>query len=513
MHLNRRDFLNLTAGLTAAGFAGKTIYGFVPAHNWEGYNFGKGPVVKDRLNQGPFPMYPPEEVVPGSHVVMATTSSQKVLNNFGMGLVTYVCDEAGPPQKEGIAVEQLIEELAALDLTQKLYVRLDWKDIQSKPGDLAFCPHWKAAFKAAERYNKRVGFRIQLMNPVIPGHAVPDFVAEKVDFVKLGKTRRIGYPNKVHYVPRYDDPYFMDAFRDLDTMLADLYNGHSLVEYVDTCMYGFWGEGHTWPFQGNPFPDYVTAEKTFITMFQQQVQNWTKTPLVTNTQPDYSRVGNSEILDRTIRSNNWIRTDTIYIENRQIEALSNRPLWAAAVIEKGMSDGSKESLDLMEGVPGIDRIISHVMDLGANYYSLWNWHRIRADRILNYYKQYPDMIDLLARKIGYRVRPSWIWKFDKAGHQGLVLGMVNDGIAPVPGVLCLTVYNDDRSVQVSGCLDPGYPKPRGVRQAQLILPKGVDWKGLKVKAEIEVKHKLYPVEWACREKVNENGSLTLSPII
>lgn len=95
----------------------------------------------------------------------------------------------------------------------------------------------------------------------------------------------------------------------------------------------------------------------------------------------------------------------------------------------------------------------------------------------------------------------------------MVLGMVNDGIAPVPGVLCLTVYNDDRSVQVSGCLDPGYPKPRGVRQAQLILPKGVDWKGLKVKAEIEVKHKLYPVEWACREKVNENGSLTLSPII
>ena len=42
-------------------------------------------------------------------------------------------------------------------------------------------------------------------------------------------------------------------------------------------------------------------------------------------------------------------------------------------------------------------------------------------------------------------------------------------------------------VNVSGCLDPGYPKPTGVRQAMFILPKDVDWKGLKVKAELEVK--------------------------
>jgi len=513
MRLYRRDFLSLAASMTAAGFVSKSLYGFVPEHNWEKYDFGGGPKVKDRLNQGPFPTYPPEQVVPGSDVVMATTPSQRVLNNFGMGLVTYVCDEAGPPKKTGVSVEELIDELAALDLTHKLYIRLDWKDIQSKPGNLNFCPHWDAAFKSAKKYNKKIGFRIQLMNPEIPGHAIPDFVAEKIDFVKLGKTDKIGYPNKIHYAPRYDNPYFLDAFKDLDKMLADLYNDSSLVEYVDTCMYGFWGEGHTWPFQGNPFPDYITAEKTFVTMFEHQAQNWTKTPLVTNTQPDYSQVGNSEILDRTIRSNNWIRTDTIYIENTQIEALSNRPAWVSAVIENGISDGTKESLNLINGVSGTDRIISHVMDLGANYYSIWNWHRIRADRILNYYKQFPDMINLLARKIGYRVRPSWIWKFEKDGHQGLVFGMVNDGIAPVPGILRLTVYDDNKNILASGCLDAGYPKPQGVRQAQVILPKGIDWKGLKVKAEIEVKDKLYPVEWSCRENINEDGSLTLSPLI
>ena len=89
------------------------------------------------------------------------------------------------------------------------------------------------------------------------------------------------------------------------------------------------------------------------------------------------------------------------------------------------------------------------------------------------------------------------------------MGFVNDGIAGVPGILRITVFNDDGSVEVSGCLDPGYPKPTGVRQAMFMLPKGTDWKGLKVKAELEVKGELYPVEWACHQKLNDDGSLTL----
>jgi hypothetical protein len=90
------------------------------------------------------------------------------------------------------------------------------------------------------------------------------------------------------------------------------------------------------------------------------------------------------------------------------------------------------------------------------------------------------------------------------------MGFVNDGIAGVPGVLRVTVYNDDGSLRVSGCLDPGYPKPTGVRQAMFILPQGANWKGLKVKAELEVKGILYPVEWVCAQKLNDDGSLTLN---
>jgi hypothetical protein len=244
-------------------------------------------------------------------------------------------------------------------------------------------------------------------------------------------------------------------------------------------------------------------------MLQYQVSRWKKTPLLTNTQPDFSKVGNSELLDRTVRSGNWLRTDTIFIENEQIDALSNRPPWTGVSVEVGMSDGSPKTLKVDEGVSYTDNVVQHVQDVGANYFSLWNWHRIQADRVLAYYHQYPEAIDLLARRIGYRVRPSWIWTYEEGGYPGLIVGFTNDGIASVPGVLRVSVTTPDGRVIVGGSLDAGYPMPGKVRQAKFPLPKGMHWKGLRLKAEIEVKGQRYPVRWACRQQLNEDGSLTL----
>jgi hypothetical protein len=512
--MDRRNFLK-TGGAVAllSGLKSKEAEAFIPAHLWEQYDFGSGPPVKDRLNQGPFPMYKPEVVVPGSEVVMATTPSDNILNNYGMGLVVYVSGDLGPPNIPGESLEKSIEDLVKFPFVQKIYMRPDWRQIQKEPGKLEFPDYWKITFDLAKQYNKPVAFRIMTENPDVSYPGMPEFLMKKVPYVKLKGEWRTR-PNSVratkeHKMPRYDHPDYQVAFRELNALLADEFNENLLIEYMDTFMYGFWGEGHTWPFDGHSFPDDVTAEKTWIKMFETQLEFWTKTPLVTNTQPDYSRVGNSEILDLSVRTHNWIRTDTIFIENMQIEALSNRPPWLAAISEIGI-----RTLDRLSKDQGIDinaNIISHVIDLGANYWSVWNWHNIAARNILDYYEKYPDAIDHISRRIGYRVRPSWIWKFEKAGHQGLVLGMVNDGIAAVPGVLRLSLLSTDGKLYASGCLDPGYPKPQGVRQAMMILPEGIDWKGLKLKAELEVKDVIYPVEWACHQKTNDDGTLTLNP--
>ncbi len=515
--MKRRAFLQTAGGMSlAVGLTPRQASGIVPEHNWEKHDWGAGPEVKDRLYQGPFPQYPPETpVVPGSEVVMVTTPSREIVPNYGMGLTVYVSGDLGPPKVKGETLRKSIEDLVKLPFAQKIYIRPNWRDVQSRPGRLDFCEYWKITFDLARTYNKRVGFRIMLENPDAPGPGMPEFLLAKVPTVALKGKWPGGHADvrhtKIHRMPRYDHPAYQAAFRELNTLLADELNGNPLVEYMDTMMYGFWGEGHTWPYAGNPFPDNVVAEQTMKKMFETQLECWTKTPLATNTQPDFSAVGNSELLDRTIRSHNWIRTDTIFIENTQIEALANRPAWIAAICEVGMTTGDDQQLRMDEGVTRNEKIISHVADVGANYWSLWNWHNIAAEHILSYYEKFPDPIDGIARRIGYRVRPSWIWSFEKDGHPGLVLGMVNDGIAGVPGVLRLTVCSDDGTVHASGCLDPGYPKPHGVRQALLMLPPGTGWKGLKFKAELEVKGVRYPVHWACRQKTEPDGSLRLRP--
>jgi hypothetical protein len=492
--MRRRDFMK-------AGLVG-TAAAYVPPHNFDKYDFGSGPAVQNRLNQGPFPA----DVYPSWNVVMALTPSMEVVPNYGMGMVTYLCDEVGLQKSAGQSQEAALEALAKFSLGTKLYMRVNWKDVQTKPGSLQVSELWKTSFALARQYQKRIGFRIMISNPDIPGYALPDFLREKVPMVKLG-----AWQKREREEPRCDDPYFRSAFQELVGLLAAEYDGNTDVEYVDTCMYGFWGEGHTWPLEKNPYPDYATAENTLVKMYDWQNAQWKKTPLVTNTQPDFSKVGNAELVDRTVRGGNWLRTDTIFIENEQIEALSNRPAWTAAAIEVGISDGSAKSLRVDEGVPYSDNVVWHAHDVGANYFSLWNWHHISAAGLETYYGAHPTALDSLAKSMGYRVRPSWIWTYEDRGEPGLIIGFVNDGIAGVPGVLRLTVASESGQALSSGSLDAGYPLPGRVRQAQFPLPKGTAWQGLRLKAQLEVKGQHYPVRWACQQKLNADGSLTLRP--
>ena len=517
--MQRRDFLKSSALLAAtAGAAAKTAKADVPAHNWGKYDFGSGPKVTDRLNQGPFPQYPPTAIIPTDDVVMTTTPSDDVVPNYGKGLVTYITADSGTDEIKSDNIPQAIEDLVKFPLGQQLYIRPTWREVQPRPGKLQLPDYLKLVFDLAKKNDKRIGLRIQMCAPdYTHSAALPDFVLEKVSKVDLvlkdqsearSAKRYLENPHS-KYQPRYDDPFFQQAFADLVGELAAEFDGNPQIEFIDTFMYGFWGEGHTWPFANNPFPDYQTAERTWIRMMEVQIGNFKKTPLLTNTQPDFSRVGNSEMLDRSVRSNNWIRSDTIFIENEQIEALSNRPPWIAALLEQGIPGKPPDPATEIEGISPAENMISHVIDIGANYFSLWNFHQINARNLAAYYQAYPAAFDRINRRIGYRVRPSFIWSYEDTGYLGLIIGLANDGIAGVPGVLRLTVESKDGKVLQSGCVDPGYPLPGKIRQAQLVLPQGTQFEGLKLRAEIEVKGMRYPVRWACHQKLNDDGSLTL----
>jgi hypothetical protein len=502
-----------SAGLMPGGPAGFIASAGVPEHDWASYPWGSGPAVSDRLFQGPFSNYGADATAPGGDVVMATSPSAAIVPNYGMGLTVYVSGDTGPPRIPGQSLERSIEDLIALPFVQKVYLRPNWREVQSRPGRLDYPDWWRITFDVARHYDKRIGFRIMLENPDFPEPGMPEYLMSKVPYLPLrgewkGDRKEVRYRKK-HALPRYDDPVYQAAFRELNGLLAADLNGHPQIEYMDTMMYGFWGEGHSWPFEGNVFPSNLAAERTWSAMLDVQLSAWSKTPLVTNTQPDFNNVGNATMLDRTVRTSNWIRSDTIFIENQQIEALSNRPPWIAALSEVGMTRGTPDRIGMVDGITYNEQIIAHVLAVGANYWSVWNWHDEAADHVLSYYRKFPEPIDWIARRIGYRIYPAFLWAFQRDGATGLVVGLANDGVAAPPGVVRLSLLGESGQIEASGCVDPGYPRPTGIRQALLMLPNGVDWTGLKLKAELEVKGVRHPLRWACRQTLNEDGSLTL----
>jgi hypothetical protein len=379
--------------------------------------------------------------------------------------------------------------------------------VQNAPGKLQLHPVFGLTLDAAKRHNLRVAFRIQMSNTEgQPARlALPDFLQKQVPLVKIGKT----YGATSDFVePRYDHPKFQSAFKELNELLVDEFDDHPLMEFVDLMMYGFWGEGHTSNLP-NPFPDYLTATKTFLDMTKLQLDLWKKVPLAVNTQPDISSVGNREVQDLCVRAGCWLRSDSIVIEEPiQIEELANRPPWLATIMEDGYYRQYKVDRDYLPvdeaGINVLEKWMLHAIDLGANYWSLWT----ESDNLRQYYERYPNGFDILRRRLGYRVRPSWIWQRKRYGTDEIILAVSNDGVAGVPGALRLYLESLDGKLRLGGSLDAGHPHAGKIRQASFLLLKNSDGMTLKIRAELETKGGIRrPVNWATAQPTNPDGSI------
>jgi len=540
--MRRRDFMKTGMALAAAGsFAPRQMLADVPDHLWEGYQFGS-PQVVNRLDQGPFGISQDD----GWFTIFATQPSRNHIRNFGTGLVGYTWEENGPAL--GVlcgreTLEQSVEKMASLPFVDVLYIRCDWRDVQTSPGKLSLSPVWEATFEAAKRHNLGVGFRIQLSSPNIQPKklSLPDFLHDKVPIVNIGHRSKEHHTSFDFYEPRYDSPEFQKAFAELNALLAARLGDDPHLEYMDLMMYGFWGEGHTNDIP-SPFPDYLTAEKAFVRMTELQLETWEKTPLAVNTQPDISSVGNRQVQDLAVRSGCWLRSDSLIMDEPvQIEELAHRPPWLATILEDGenrhhmLPEFAAEEQACLSKLPDsmllfvgqdnevqpaddyphrvggpIDRPYResagfHALDIGTNYFGLWT----EADNVRRYYEKYPDSLLAMEQRLGYRVRPSLIWQRKRYDTMELILGIVNDGIAGVPGVLGIYAESLDGRVKVGGNLDAGQPYAGQFRQASIILPKDMDGQQVVLRAELQVKGVRRPVRWACHNPTNPDGSLTI----
>jgi hypothetical protein len=337
--------------------------------------------------------------------------------------------------------------------------------------------------------------------------ALPDFLIGKVPVAAIGRARDLG-GTVVYREPRYDHPEFLRAFRELNELLAAEFDGHPQVEFADLMMYGFWGEAHTSDLP-SPFPDYLTAERTMTGITSLQLESWKKTPLAVNTEPDISRVGNREVQDMCVREGCWLRSDSILDieEPIQIEMLANRPPWLAAVME----DGEHRDYDVntiptdAAGINRREKAMLHVLDLGANYWSLWT----EAGNLKRYHERYPRGFTTLQQRMGYRVRPSWVWQRKRYGTSEVIVCVTNDGVAGVPGVLWLSLESMDGGFRMSGGLDAGRPYGGGIRLASFLLPHELADRRFKLLAEIETRGVRRPVGWACEQPLGADGAFLI----
>jgi hypothetical protein len=460
----------------------------------------------DRLDQGPFDIEQDE----GWRTIFFTSPSEKALRNPGLGLVGYIWEENGPSiaARQGReTIEQHVKNIAALPFVDVLYIRCDWKHVQSEPGRLNLAPFWQLALDAAQRHHLTVAFRVQLSNPEFQPDALalPQFLIPRIPLAKIGRIPRKGDAQYVE--PRYDHPEFQNAFNELNDLLAARFDGDPLIEWVDLMQYGFWGEGHTSNFP-NPFPDHETAERTLVKMTARQLATWKRTPLAVNTQPDISDVGNRTVIELAKRAGSWLRSDSIIVEEPvQIDELATRSPWLAAILE----DGALRKYDVSEikvdaaGVNMMENYMLHVLDIRANYWGLWT----ESANLRQYDEKYPRSFDRLRSSLGYRLRPAWVWQRKRRGTFELILGIANRGVAGVPGILWIQVESINREWKMKGTLDAGHPFGGGMRLCSFLLPKGFSGQ-VYLSAELEIRPRaLRPVAWSCEQPLNSDGSITV----
>ena len=122
--MRRRDLLKGAVLLPALARAG------VPTRLGQGSELNFGPASAERLNQGPFEIDQDQ----GWQTVLFTTPSERPLRNPGLGLVGYTWEESGPSLAARAGretLEQHVEKISSLPFVDVVYIRCDWRNVQS----------------------------------------------------------------------------------------------------------------------------------------------------------------------------------------------------------------------------------------------------------------------------------------------------------------------------------------------------------------------------------------------
>ena len=241
-------------------------------------------------------------------------------------------------------------------------------------------------------------------------------------------------------------------------LLGDAFDSDPLFEYADISGFGYWGEGHHGGTQDTPdgpgydfIPDPPEREEEVISrLIQSHLDAFPKTPAVLNLVWSHYKAGRAAIADGA-----WVRRDSFYqwLEAEELQnGLARRPdaAWIYETVETGilMEDSSDPAFrKRFWDTPG------KMADVGAAY-GIVGFNPLDT---LYAAHMMPELFRPFSERIGYRIRPSVVWRVDHAdGTQALALGMINDGCANPPGTVILEAQRGTyktRQAYAAECFD------------------------------------------------------------
>lgn len=433
--------------------------------------------------------------------------AQGPVPNPGMGVSGYVVSDhmhIGYTEKEWARTEKepplkldraTFEKMVALPCIDNLYIRVEWRDVQQQRGKLCLPEAWKWMLDCVEEQGKSWGFRIMPFSPhSIYSSGLPVFVEKRCEMRPYWRPSQ--FSNGPKYFPVYTDAY-LDYWQDLLQLLGEAFDDHPLLEFVDVSGFGFWGELHHWASHRGPDSPHENYEpensaEVIDRLIRDHLQAFPRTPAALGLHGAEYSTG----LDAFQHGLCWGRRDSFMTNYSPAEAMLTEGLSAGTgMVWEMIRPGLRCPVDGVTAAPGQYPLPQRYFDIRAHYAAVgFNpWDMIWAQEHCR------EMLANLQQQLGYRIRPSIIWKHHVGeGEPEIVLGLRNDGCSHVPGVLRLTAeFSNGHRVQFD--LPAGEPVPGRMYYAAVSCDKRAlkGFKGMvKFALEITMKGKTRAVQWA-----------------
>ena len=160
------------------------------------------------------------------------------------------------------------------------YRRFEWADLEPEEGRFDWEPI--ESFLAGWRLlGKQAAFGVMCLNSHTnkpDGYSTPKWVFDagsprRIVELKEAKLRTTGTPG-LKVVPTFNDPVFLAKLGNFLAAMGRRFDGDTRIAFIDVRSYGNWGEGHMYPFGGEP----ISADE-FRHHIQLHLDAFQKTPL------------------------------------------------------------------------------------------------------------------------------------------------------------------------------------------------------------------------------------------